>query len=33
MTELEELMNNISFFMSDGGEDFFPVISADDENI
>lgn len=31
MTELEELMNNISFFMSDGGEDFFPVISADDE--
>ncbi|MGB3840867.1 MAG: LON peptidase substrate-binding domain-containing protein, partial [Bacteroidales bacterium] len=31
MTELEELMNNISFFMSDGGEDFFSVISADDE--
>ena len=31
MSEIGELMNNIAFFMSEGAEDFFPVISADDE--
>jgi ATP-dependent Lon protease len=31
MSEIGELMNNIAFFMGESGEDFFPVISADDE--